>query len=479
MALITKKESLTGIADAIRAKTGKTDTLSYPDEFISGIESISTKTEPKNINFWDYDGTLLYSYTLDEFTEFPSLPEHDGLTAVGWNVTDVSGNKYLDVGAIYEPTDGNIHIKLKFQENDNGSHIKLAVTTSDTGKISIDWGDGSTDEYTDFSDMSHFYNVTDAEIVITLENIDSIELGSNGSSFITEYSGTFENESQATVTGIILNSKVTSITVKNFINLETIVTGNGLTSLGDYALANCYTLKHINLPANLKKIGSYCFQNDTSLEHCSHGGIETCGTHNFYGCANLKKITGVPYENYQFYNCFGLQAAYYKDGYYNVGEQAFANCSNLEYIQLTDSIKISESAFFNCYRLKDDVFEGVTIQTILAKAFWGASNLRSLTLGDGVSYIDASLCRYCSSLASVRILGDIDSIGDMAFNQMFHLTEFYMPNVTKVPTIPNSYSIQHAKTFKIYVPTALVDEFKAATNWSGLAYYITGIDEGE
>lgn len=47
-----------------------------------------TEPEEKDVDFIDYDGTLLYSYSADEFlemTELPPNPSHDGLVAQGWN----------------------------------------------------------------------------------------------------------------------------------------------------------------------------------------------------------------------------------------------------------------------------------------------------------------------------------------------------------------------------------------------------------
>jgi hypothetical protein len=50
--------------------------------------TIANMPKEKNINFVDYDGTLLYSYTNQEFLALDALPEnpaHEGLIAQGWN----------------------------------------------------------------------------------------------------------------------------------------------------------------------------------------------------------------------------------------------------------------------------------------------------------------------------------------------------------------------------------------------------------
>lgn len=44
--------------------------------------------QKKDVNFYDYDGTLLHSYTDQEalaLTSLPENPSHSGLTAQGWN----------------------------------------------------------------------------------------------------------------------------------------------------------------------------------------------------------------------------------------------------------------------------------------------------------------------------------------------------------------------------------------------------------
>ena len=62
------------VADAIRAKTGTTDLLAWPDGFKAAVEGIQTgggggstsDVTMKDVNFYDYDGTLVASYTLAE-----------------------------------------------------------------------------------------------------------------------------------------------------------------------------------------------------------------------------------------------------------------------------------------------------------------------------------------------------------------------------------------------------------------------------
>ena len=59
------------------------DTLSQK---AAGGGSVNPTATAKAVNFRDYDGTVLYSYTVDEaaaMTELPPLPEHNGLICQG------------------------------------------------------------------------------------------------------------------------------------------------------------------------------------------------------------------------------------------------------------------------------------------------------------------------------------------------------------------------------------------------------------
>ena len=65
MALI---EKLNTIANAIRNKTGGTETMTL-DEMAEAIDNIKNKdgySKNDDVCFWDYEGTLIYSCSLAE-----------------------------------------------------------------------------------------------------------------------------------------------------------------------------------------------------------------------------------------------------------------------------------------------------------------------------------------------------------------------------------------------------------------------------
>lgn len=163
---------LTDVADAIRAKKGTTDKIN-PQDFADEIASIETSQEvveaPFNdVNFRDYDGTILYSYSKDEFlalTELPPLPSQKGLICQEWNWTYEEAMAYvaeygiLEVGATYITDDGATRLYMQITDEEFLT-IPLLFWQSVSNGVGIDWGDGSqieTFEGTGQKQVSHTY----------------------------------------------------------------------------------------------------------------------------------------------------------------------------------------------------------------------------------------------------------------------------------------------------------------------------------
>ncbi len=77
---------------AIKTAANLKDTASVEDvaETANSAISIVATLPPqmKDVNFFDMDGTLLYTYTLEELqslTDLPTLPERKGFKCQGWN----------------------------------------------------------------------------------------------------------------------------------------------------------------------------------------------------------------------------------------------------------------------------------------------------------------------------------------------------------------------------------------------------------
>ena len=87
---------------------------------IGGRDS-SSVANSKEVNFLDYDGTILYSYTAAKFaalSSMPANPTHDGLTTQGWNWSLANAKAYvakyrnLNIGQMYVNDNGKTRIYI-------------------------------------------------------------------------------------------------------------------------------------------------------------------------------------------------------------------------------------------------------------------------------------------------------------------------------------------------------------------------------
>ena len=115
--LLYDEDYINDAAIAIQKKTGSRDKFTT-SEFATRIMKCG-EPESKDVDFYDYDGKRLFSYTSEEFmalTSMPELPDHTdiGLTNEGWNwsLAEIKelADPHLNVGCTYYTTDGKTKI---------------------------------------------------------------------------------------------------------------------------------------------------------------------------------------------------------------------------------------------------------------------------------------------------------------------------------------------------------------------------------
>ena len=160
----------------------------------------------------------------------------------------------------------------------------------------------------------------------------------------------------------------------------------------------------------------------------------------------------------------------------SIGKYAFYYYSNLTSVTIPDSVtSIEGNAFQSCSSLTTaTIGNGVT--SIGASAFQSCSKLASITIPDSVTSIANSVFYYCSGLTTATIGRGVTSIGSYAFSNCSRLTEIDFSTHNSVPTLNNKNAFNNTPVnLVIKVPSALLDEWKAATNWSTYAGKIVGV----
>ena len=267
----------------------------------SGGGGGSSSASPNDVNFYDYDGTIVASYSLSEaqsLTALPEAPTHDGLTFQGWNYTLEKVNSFtcpMNVGAMYITDDGKtrLHIRIAAEGRMN---VPLYISQTVANGVTIDWGDGSATETlarTGNVNTTHTY-ASIGDYTITLDPVDGCTLGlGNGSSSRCVMGSTSDN-------GRVYCNFLKSVRI-----------GDGVTSIGTYAFNKCSSLASITIPDGVTSISTYVFQNCYSLASITiPESVTNIDSYAFYYCPSLASIT-IPASvtsigTYAFYNCSGM-----------------------------------------------------------------------------------------------------------------------------------------------------------------------------
>ena len=203
------------------------------------------------------------------------------------------------------------------------------------------------------------------------------------------------------------------------------------------------------------------------------------GNNGFYRCPKLS-LTSLPsgitlLGDYTFRNCGRVALTSLPSGITSIGDFAFLNCYQLSMVTLPSGItSIGQYAFNNCPRLAlTSLPSGIT--SLPTAAFQYCPKLALTTFPSGMTSIGDYVFRNCTSLASITLPPALTTIGNYAFANCYNLKVCDCTECTAVPTLGASVFQNTHADFKILVPSALEEEWKAAANWSSYASQIIGV----
>ena len=136
--------------------------------------------------------------------------------------------------------------------------------------------------------------------------------------------------------------------------------------------------------------------------------------------------------------------------------------------------KIDDYAFQRCCALVS-VAIPTSVTTAGARCFEYCYSLMNVAIAEGLTNISTYQFSHCYALGNIKIPASVMTIRHSAFYNSPARTYYDFSKHTAVPTLENSTSFNVHDNCEIRVPAALVDEWKAATNWSSLAIYIVGL----
>lgn len=263
-----------------------------------------------DVTFYDYDGTILHSFSKDEFlalNEFPSLPTQPGLTCQEWNYDITKAKAYvkkydkLDIGATYITDDGKTRLYIKIVAEGRMT-VPIYFSQSVDNGVTIDWGDGSdtqTVSGTGIRHTSHTYtSIGDYCITFSVTSGCVLDLGSGAANYcVMGPIGNTEGKVYCNMLRKVeIGQGVTSIKAYAFndcSSLSSIVIPNSVTSINNSVFGKCSSLSSVVIPNSVTTFNghtvfSYC--NSLSLVVMSNS-VTSIGVNMFDHCYSLSSVT--------------------------------------------------------------------------------------------------------------------------------------------------------------------------------------------
>lgn len=439
--------------------------------------------ENKPVKFYDYDGTLLYSYTLVEaqaLTELPAQPTHTGLTAMGWNWTlaDIKSlNAPVIVGGHYKTSDGVNRFYIKIIKD---IHRRISLYLRLSGTLEINWGDDSAVE-TLTLDMiltgmppviDHEYN-TVGEYCIGLKIINGVISG--GYSFhsllkfpekstqfgvgrspttanflITKIEGGDDPFIEFAWFGALADTNAVAIAIPSKLWL---LPSNDRTT----GLQRNNSLRFVAIPSGFLTLSGSMLLQNCFMEYCSlPHSLTSFGTQVFMQCTNLKEITIPPQIT-------------------TLSASLFCQCYNLQKVHLPPGLTtIERSVFQDCLRLEDINFPS-SITSIGAQSFTGSS-ISDLQLPASLTNIGSLAFNSCAKLLHVKIPHLIRTIGNQVFAYCknvitYDMTDWTNSDLDACTFGTNIFQNLTADTAILFKYKSVADHAATVTNLSTYASY--------
>ena len=397
----------------------------------------------KDVVFWDYDGTPLYSYTLTEanaLTALPANPTHEGLTAEGWNwtlqdikdqISECPGGT-IDVGQTYIPNDNKTRIYITIPDGEPLTFY-LRLGCSVTGNCTIDWGDGSTEltTQTGAKTYEHTYSAAGNYVIKLSVSSGTYNLAGSNSSSNRLYGNENNGYNRTRIKKIELGANVylPDYALNSCMGLETITISKEVISFGIGVFGSAvYPLKALIFPKKDSSPGNYT---------------------NILGELYLLSVYSQPK---------------------NMPIIKRTNCKAIKRVTVTKA-GFNQGGEFTGTGIEKAVFPTSGL-TEIPSVFNGCNMLRNFTIPSSITTIGNESFKQCNSLSKIVIPSSVTTIGNSVFHSIGGLMEVHMQPTTP-PSLGTNVFWGTSSELVIYVPYSedhsVLNDYQTASNWLSYA----------
>lgn len=296
----------------------------------------------------------------------------------------------------------------------------------------------------------------------------------------------------------------------------------GVLSIAEYAFYKRTSLVNVDIP-KAQEVKANAFYQCTGTKNITCSNVRIIGGSAFSSCTgvfdvNFSIVTGI--GSSAFYNCVGLPAnvslplvtsisgsTFAKSSIQalsvpvatSVGSQAFFECKYLSTVDGSAMTTVGNSAFGYCRALESVSFPALTktetaafeecrsltsvdfplLATVGRQTFYGCTNIVDVNI-PLMSKVDSSVFYHCSKLPKMD-LPVAASIATQAFYKCSVLETVIIRKSNAICTLSNKNAFTSTPiasgTGYIYVPSALIDTYKSATNWSTYADQFRALED--
>ena len=313
----------------------------------------------------------------------------------------------------------------------------------------------------------------------------------------------------------------------NCSNLQNIVFGKGITSIGISAFKNCTSLPGITIPDEVLTMGNSCFAGCTALKNAKVGsGVKTLEWYSFGACTALTDMQiGVNVDSIGksvFYNCSSLPQINIPEATKAISDSVFYKCTSLADVIIEDrttTLRLGSNGYSNSstatastnplfhscpldsvyiggkISYKTDAkygfspfFRNTSLRTVVVSdtetlvydnEFYGCTGLTDVVIGDGVTAIGNWAFSGCTGLVNFSFGSSVETIGAEAFSDCTSMVKIV--SSCNVPPVCGDQALADINVWDctLYVPNDYIDAYYAAEQWwdfffiDGAEYTIT------